>query len=243
MAEWEAVLFAVERTMLAPGIDSFLTTVVGYDWIDLLADLDRKAAERRLATRPSNNSRQYNRRDVQDGLRLLTHDRLPASARNALRKALPSKAQGLAFELRAYRNDLHHNNELPLEEIYRALDTSERLLLAMNQDGFALKVKAHRLALIQEFLDTKTSKNEAAEEHTQTPPAQPGIQLRETSTEPEHQGRSRIHELAKSFGVTSKVLLDQFAIEGMFVKSATSTVSAADARHIAARYYPDKPVQ
>ena len=45
-------------------------------------------------------------------------------------------------------------------------------------------------------------------------------------------GKARVHELAKEFGVTSKIVLAKLSDMGEFVKSASSTVEAPVARRL-----------
>ncbi len=45
-------------------------------------------------------------------------------------------------------------------------------------------------------------------------------------------GKARVHELAKELGVTSKQLLSKAQDLGLYVRSPSSTIDAADARRL-----------
>ncbi|MGD9529312.1 MAG: translation initiation factor IF-2 N-terminal domain-containing protein [Pseudonocardia sp.] len=65
----------------------------------------------------------------------------------------------------------------------------------------------------------------------------PGLRQRPTHSDHSHKaaavpGKARIHELAKELGVSSKQILSQAQDLGLYVKSPSSTIDAAEARRI-----------
>ena len=165
--DWAAVLFTAERNHLAPALDAFFREVVSSDWIEMLRAIDAVRGTRRVATTPPghsrgqaappvnnpgaapNGNRRYNVTDPQMCLRMLTDDDLPRGVRGKIKRALPEEARGLGMELRKFRNDLHHNEELPNDDILRALDSCERLLRALKSESAEI-VRLERLRLGRE---------------------------------------------------------------------------------------------
>ncbi|MFE0751508.1 Swt1 family HEPN domain-containing protein [Gordonia sp. NPDC058843] len=158
---WPAVLFSCERDYLAPALDEFFVRTVGAAWNEILRDVDARRTARRpragrsgevspaaeLFVRGAEAGKRYNTRDPQVCLRMLTDDDIPRNVRAQIRRALPEEARGLGVELRKFRNDLHHNELMTDEEILRALDSCERLLLALDKTDAVAAVRAERYRL------------------------------------------------------------------------------------------------
>lgn len=141
LSNLELVGRALEQ--VSAGLEPFITETLsekvppGRDWTLLLAARD--------ARNGSSTDRQYSPRDVQVQLRALTEKLLdgwyPFQGR------LSRAESSLASELRDIRNGWAHQKPMSTDDAYRALDTSERLLRAVNAPVEADAVRAMRVDL------------------------------------------------------------------------------------------------
>lgn len=143
--------------LLAPPLDAFIGQAVaevlsdGASWTSLVALRDQQKGIE---------GKSYSATDPQVQLRMLT-DNIP----NFLRKGwypfddqLGRVGKGYAQELRDVRNEWAHNGTFSDDEAYRALDTSERLLVLMGASAVADEVKTIRLSLRRLTADKEDKK-------------------------------------------------------------------------------------
>src|SRR4051795_6973967 len=132
--------------LLASALDDFIARAVASDlpdgasWSALVAMKDKKKGIE---------GRDYNRRDPQVQLRMLTEN-IPHNLKPGwypFDDAIGRVGQGYSKELREARNDWAHNRSFSDDDAYRALDTAERLLGAIGAPLVADEVKAIRLGL------------------------------------------------------------------------------------------------
>src|SRR3954447_6945186 len=132
--------------LLAAPLDDFIARSVagqlpdGASWTALVAMQDKKRG---------GGGKEYNRRDPQVQLRMLTEN-IPHSLKPGwypFDDAIGRVGQGYSKELREYRNAWAHNKSFSDDDAYRCLDTGERLLVAVGASAVADDVKAIRLGL------------------------------------------------------------------------------------------------
>jgi len=116
---------------LLPFVDERMTAAAqgGHDWVALL--------EARDAHRHGT-AKTYSRGDVRFLLRVLTEEW------RAFDKDLNRAQSALATELREVGNRWAHDAQLSSDDVYRALDTTERLLTAIGQPALAEEVAVMR---------------------------------------------------------------------------------------------------
>lgn len=129
--------------LLAGPLDAFIASAVGEvipegkDWTVLLAALD---AER------GTSGKSYNPLDPQAQFRMIT-EQVPSKLKKGwypFSKQLSRTQESYVVELRDVRNDWAHNQSFTDDDAYRALDTGERLLLALGAPEAAEKVAGIR---------------------------------------------------------------------------------------------------
>src|SRR3954447_1891380 len=132
--------------LLAPALDDFIARAVaselpeGASWFALVAMKDKKKGIE---------GKDYDRRDPQVQLRMLTEN-IPHNLKPGwypFDDAIGRVGQGYSKELREFRNDWAHNKSFSDDDAYRALDTAERLLIAIGGPAVADEVKTIRLGL------------------------------------------------------------------------------------------------
>lgn len=130
----------------APVLDAFLQKTLaenlpdGAEWTLLVAARDE---ERGI------NGKEYSRTDPQVQLRMLTEN-IPHQLKPGwypFDGLLSPVHKSYASELRKYRDDFAHNKPFTDDDAYRALDTCERLLVAVGGAQAATEVAAIRLNL------------------------------------------------------------------------------------------------
>src|SRR4051812_1718060 len=132
--------------LLAPPLDEFIARSVaaqlpdGASWTALVAMKDKKRGV---------DGKAYDKRDPQVQLRMLTEN-IPHNLQAGwypFDDAIGRVGQGYSKELREARNDWAHNKSFSDDDAYRALDTAERLLVAIGASPVADEVKSIRLGL------------------------------------------------------------------------------------------------
>ena len=115
----------------------------GRDWVELLAarDASRQGGER-----------QYSRSDPRFLLKVLTEEW------RAFKDHLSRPEQSFASELRDTGNKWAHNEAFSADDTYRALDTMERLLTAVDAADEAAQVHRLRLDLQRSAIEAETRK-------------------------------------------------------------------------------------
>jgi len=127
--------------VVASGLDVFIEGVVASlvpsdaDWTTILATSDREKGI----------NRSYDRRDVQNQLRMLT-ERL-GNIGYPFDDRLPRSYRSLASELRSVRDQWAHTQPFTGDDTYRALDTMERLLRAATAVPQADEIRSMRIEL------------------------------------------------------------------------------------------------
>jgi predicted AAA+ superfamily ATPase len=139
--------------LLAEALDPFVQRMVkaklpdGKDWTELLIMLDGKNSSRK----------QYSRNDLQNQLRILTT--IFPNGWEPAKQFLSRAERSFVDELKDVRNNWAHHQSFSGEDAYRALDTSERLLRAIDAPDAADKVRASRQALQRESYDTDVKRS------------------------------------------------------------------------------------
>ena len=132
--------------LIAPPLDDFIARSVapqlpeGSSWTRLVEMKDTKRGIE---------GKEYDALDPQVQLRMLTEN-IPHSLKAGwypFDDAIGRVGQGYCKELREARNDWAHNKSFSDDDAYRALDTAERLLVAIGAPSVADEVKAIRLGL------------------------------------------------------------------------------------------------
>src|SRR3954466_2997859 len=132
--------------LLAPALDDFISRSVaselpeGASWSALVAMKDKKKGIE---------GKESDRLDPQAQLRMSTEN-IPHNLKPGwypFDDAIGRVGQWYSKELREARNDWAHNKSFSYADAYRALDTSERLLVAIGAPGVADEVKSIRLGL------------------------------------------------------------------------------------------------
>lgn len=142
--------------ILSTGLDPFVERVVanavpaGKDWTAVLAVKD---TERGIA-------RSYDRRDVQNQLRMLT-EKL-ADGWFPFDEHLSRAERSLASELRDVRDKWAHTQPFTADDTYRALDTMERLLRAAGAVGQADEIRGIRFDLQRREFDNEVTRTARA---------------------------------------------------------------------------------
>lgn len=121
---------------------------VGSTWTELLAHKDGRA------------DRTYNPSDLQSQLRLIT-ERMGGLG-FLFNGILSRSEQNLAGELRDVRNNWAHNAAFSADDTYRALDTAERLLRAINAPAEADQVGAMKRDALRSTFDAATKRDTRA---------------------------------------------------------------------------------
>ncbi|MGN7246938.1 Swt1 family HEPN domain-containing protein [Janibacter anophelis] len=134
--------------IMAPVLDDFISTVIGKDspqlgaqWADLV-----KAKDAKNGAPPG---KVYDPLDPHVQLRMLSEN-ITGQAKPGwfpFNDVLSRAQQSYATELRDVRNSWAHNGTFTNDDAYRALDTAERLLMAVNAPEAASRVKDVRLNL------------------------------------------------------------------------------------------------
>jgi hypothetical protein len=150
--------------IVAPVLDEFLQRTLkenfpdGADWTLLVAAKDEQKG---IA------GKKYSRTDPQVQLRMLTEN-IPHQLKPGwfpFDGLLSQVHKSYASELRDYRDAWAHNKPFTDDDAYRALDTGERLLVAVGAGGAAAEVAAIRLNLRRvtaEKDDRRTTKDATA---------------------------------------------------------------------------------
>ena len=135
---------------LEPWIDDIVAPRLppGVAWTDLLAEKDGRTGKT------------YSPSDLQSQLRLITErmDNLGFLFSGTLSRG----EQNLAGELRDVRNHWAHNNVFSIDDTYRALDTAERLLRAINAPTEADQVGAMKRDALRATFDAATRRDTRA---------------------------------------------------------------------------------
>src|SRR3954465_2043103 len=143
--------------LLAPPLDDFIGRSVaphlpnGASWTALVAMKDKKRGV---------DGKEYDTRDPQVQLRMLTEN-IPHNLKPGwypFDDAIGRVGQGYSKELREARNDWAHNKSFSDDDAYRALDTAERLLVAIGASAVADEVKSIRLGLRRLTADKEDKK-------------------------------------------------------------------------------------
>ncbi|GAA1871999.1 DUF3320 domain-containing protein [Myceligenerans crystallogenes] len=114
----------------------------GRDWLDVWAAEENQ----RFGT-----ARRYTRDDVRFLLRVVTE------RWQVFKDDLDRPQSALATELRDIANRLHHGERLSADDTYRALDTMERLLIAIGATDESDKVGALRAVHLQEIQEPQAT--------------------------------------------------------------------------------------
>lgn len=141
----------VERglSLLSDGLDPFIVDALadrtpdGADWTVILATKDADKA---------GPGRTYDPADVQVQLRALTESLAPGWY--PFDEHLSRAEKSLASELREVRNRWAHQTSFSADDTYRALDTTERLLRAVNAVTQADEVRSIRIDLQRKEFET-----------------------------------------------------------------------------------------
>src|SRR5215467_2905726 len=117
---------------LAPFVDARMaaTTPPGQDWVEMLQTRNSPGRSRQ---------KPYSTNDPQFLLQVITE------GWRAFRDVLSRAEQGFASELRDTRNRWAHAEAFTADDTYRALDTMERLLTAVDAAAEAAEVRRLRL--------------------------------------------------------------------------------------------------
>ena len=134
--------------VMAPALDDFIATVIGAEdpalgagWVKLVQAKDVKNGA------PA--TKVYDPLDQHMQLRMLSEN-ITGQYRQGwypFNDVLSRTQQSYASELRDVRNSWAHNGSFTDDDAYRALDTAERLLVAVNAPEAAAAVKGIRLNL------------------------------------------------------------------------------------------------
>ncbi|MEV0106231.1 Swt1 family HEPN domain-containing protein [Nocardia sp. NPDC050799] len=136
--------------LLAGALEPFVASALaeevpaGAEWTKLL-----EARDNEKSSSPRGG---YNRGDLQCQLRAITERLLPQWF--PFENLLARSEINLASELREVRNRWAHQNPFSYDDAYRALDTTERLLRAINAPEPADTVRSTRQVLQQEQFET-----------------------------------------------------------------------------------------
>ncbi|MBE6482584.1 MAG: ATP-binding protein [Actinomyces ruminicola] len=120
----------------------------GVAWTDLLAQKDGRT------------DRTYSPSDLQCQLRLIT-ERM-GNMGFVVSGVLSRGEQNLAGELRDIRNNWAHNNPFSTDDTYRALDTAERLLRAINAPAEADQIRRMKQDSLRHAYDAATRRDTRA---------------------------------------------------------------------------------
>ncbi len=120
--------------ILAPALDDFISSVVGQTDQALGAEWT-KLVEAKDVRNGAPAGRDYDPLDPQVQLRMLTESNITAGFRAKwypFSEAIGRTGESYASELREARNNWAHNKSFTDDDAYRALDTAQRLLTAIN---------------------------------------------------------------------------------------------------------------
>jgi predicted AAA+ superfamily ATPase len=128
---------------LGPFVDARMSAAAptGRDWVDMLAARD---------TAKFGQEKRYSRNDSQFLLRVLTEEW------RAFSNHLSRVEQSFASELRGARDRWAHGDAFTADDTYRALDTIERLLTAVDATEQAAEVRRLRLDAQRAVLEAET---------------------------------------------------------------------------------------
>jgi predicted AAA+ superfamily ATPase len=128
---------------LGPFVDERMTAAApaGRDWVEMLQARDAAKHGR---------DKQYSKSDPQFLLQVITEEW------RAFRDHLSRAEQSFASELRETRNRWAHGDAFSADDTYRALDTMERLLTAVDATGQATEVRSLRLEAQRSVLEAET---------------------------------------------------------------------------------------
>jgi len=141
-------LEALQRGLL-PFVDEYMTAAApaGTDWVSLLEARDEQK---------HGASKKYSRDDVRFLLRVLTEEW------RSFGKALDRAQSALASELREVGNRWGHSATFSSDDVYRALDTTERLLVAVGAPALAEEVATQRRDHQRQVYDEQARKKAKA---------------------------------------------------------------------------------
>ncbi|MDO5285216.1 MAG: Swt1 family HEPN domain-containing protein [Actinomycetia bacterium] len=140
--------------ILSPALQGFLEAHLGDRWVDELAAKD---------ARNGSAARAYSPTDPQSQLRTITEFGYQ------LRGVLSRPQTAYATELREVRNQWAHHGSFTADDAYRALDTAERLLLAVGAPREAARVQGSRNELRR--LSAETTDRKVLAHSAQVPAA------------------------------------------------------------------------